>query len=110
MDKPDIKVTGVEVAPAKPDPADLRKIKHYAETRSKELEEVTLVLDHIGSQECVKKLARVGGAGGSTVATVRDDYVLNENTTINDASGVYSRNEAVELFQWDGKSYSLSRK
>jgi hypothetical protein len=43
MDKPDIKVTGVEVAPARPDAADLRKIKHYAETRSKELEEVTLV-------------------------------------------------------------------
>jgi hypothetical protein len=43
MEKANIKVTSVEVVPAKPDAADLRKIKHYAETRSKELKEVALV-------------------------------------------------------------------
>lgn len=43
MENPNIKVTSVVVVPARPDAADLRKIKHYAETRSKEFKEVTLV-------------------------------------------------------------------
>lgn len=43
MEKTDIKVTSVEVVPAKPDASDLRKIKYYAENRSIELKKVTLV-------------------------------------------------------------------
>ncbi len=43
MEQKDIKVTNVEVVPVQPDVSDLRKIKHFAKTRSKELDEVTMV-------------------------------------------------------------------
>lgn len=72
--------------------------------------EVTVLVDHVDSQHCVKMLPKVGAAQGYTVATVKDGYVLDDHMTINNADGVYSRNEKVDLFQWDGKSYSLSLK
>jgi hypothetical protein len=72
--------------------------------------EVTVVLDHVASQQCVKMLPKVGGAQGYSVLPVKDNYVLDEDTTVNHVDGVYSRNDTVELLQWGGKSYSLSLK
>ncbi len=43
MEPKDIKVTSVEVVMVQPDAADLRKIKHFAKTRSMEIEHVTTV-------------------------------------------------------------------
>jgi len=72
--------------------------------------EVTVLLDHVDSEDCVKMLPKVGGVQGYTVATVKDGYALDDDTTINDVDGVYSRTEKVGLFQWNGKSYFLSLK
>jgi hypothetical protein len=72
--------------------------------------EVTVLIDHVASQSCVKVLPKVGGASGYSVASVQDDYVLDDETTINHVDGVYSRSETVELFQWDGKPFTLSLK
>ena len=72
--------------------------------------EVTVLVDHVVSRECVMMLPKVGGAHGHTVATVGDSYTPDDNLTIHDVGGVNNRAESVDLYQWDGKSYSLSLK
>ena len=72
--------------------------------------EVTVLVDHVVSQKCVKMLPKVGGGQGYSILPVADDYSLDEATTFNEVNGVFSRNETVELFQWDGKAYSLTLK
>lgn len=47
--------------------------------------EVTVLVDHVDSQHCVKMLPKVGAAQGYTVATVKDGYVLDDHMTINNA-------------------------
>ncbi|QDU56705.1 hypothetical protein [Aeoliella mucimassa] len=72
--------------------------------------EVTVLVDHVDSRQCVMMLPKVGGAHGHIVATVGDSYTLDDDLTIHDVGGVYNRAESVNLYQWDGKSYSLSLK
>lgn len=71
--------------------------------------EATVLIDHIKFEKRVKLMARLGGAGHS-MNQVADDYELNESTTFNDVNGVFPRTKSVELFKWNGKSYSLDLK
>ena len=70
--------------------------------------EAIVLIDHVDSKKCVKILPKVGGGQGYSVMSVQDDYVLDDEVTITNSTGVYSQNETVELFQSDGRSYSLS--
>jgi hypothetical protein len=68
--------------------------------------EATVLIDHIKSEKCVKLVA----SGGYSITPVADDYKLNQTTTFHDVNGVFPRTESVELFKWNGKSYSLDLK
>lgn len=69
--------------------------------------EITVMLDHIDSHDCVKELLMVGAAGGPSIEPVKADYVLKNHIRLNNVDSTFSRKKSVELLQWNGRSYSL---
>ena len=66
-----------------------------------------VLIDHIKSQQRIKVMAKLGGASGYSVIPVSEDFSLNDSVKFSEVDGVYQLDERVELFQLDGKPYTL---
>ena len=70
--------------------------------------EIVMLIDHIPSRQCVKELLTVGAAGGPSVQSVTEDFTLNDNFEAGVISGNHERDESVDLFGWQGRTFTLT--
>jgi hypothetical protein len=70
--------------------------------------EVTILIDHTKAKNSLKLMPKVGGAQGYAVMNVSDDFSLNDAVKLHREEGVHRRDEDVELFRLDDRSYTLS--
>ena len=71
-------------------------------------QKIVVLIDHIDSKNALRVCASIGGISGYSLYSVDDTYELSENLIVNEVDGVYARNEIVDIFELDGRTYSLS--
>ena len=79
----------------------------YDPNTNHHVSEATVLFDHLDTQHNVKMMASVGGAHGYSVANVPADFSLAASVKLKDVDGVHARDEAVDVFEWNGTPYSL---
>lgn len=72
--------------------------------------EVTLLADHLRPQNCAKMVLKGDGTLLTAIEPVNAGYSFKDHLRINKADGAYSESDTVDLFTWDGQTYSLSVK
>ena len=83
---------------------------HFDPATNLYVTQAELVIDHMKSKNALKEMAKVSGAQGYSVASVPDEFSLEDAIEIRELNAVYSRNDAAELLELRGRRYVLQLK